>query len=64
MPYFKTYFNFLNDSNIEITSNKVENFFKRTLPKSVKKLMKSKKGVISRITLKTEIWDRTNFIEI
>jgi hypothetical protein len=64
MPYFKTYFNFLNDSNIEITSNKVENFFKKTLPKSVKKLMKNKKGVMSRATLRTEIWDRTNFIEI
>jgi len=64
LPYFKTYFNFLNDKNIEYTSNKIENFFKRTLPKSVKKLMKTKKGVKSRITLRTEIWDQSNFIKI
>jgi hypothetical protein len=64
MPYFKTFFNFLDDDNIEFTSNKLENFFKRTLPKSVKKIMKTKKGVKSRITLRTEIWDRANFIKI
>lgn len=64
MPYFKTFFNFLDDKNIECTSNKIENFFKRTLPKSVKKLMKVKKGIQSRIYLRTEIWDRENFIEI
>jgi transposase-like protein len=64
MPYFKTLFNFLDDGNIECTSNKLENFFKRTLPKNVKKIMKTKKGVKSRITLRIEIWDRANFIEI
>jgi transposase-like protein len=64
IPYFKTFLNFLNDKNIETTSNKLENFFKKTLPKSVKKLMKSKKGIKSRITLRTEIWDRNNFIKI
>ena len=64
MPYFKTFFNFLDDKNIEYTSNKLENFFKRTFPKSVKKLMKIKEGVESRIALRTEIWDSKNFIEI
>jgi len=64
MPYFKTFFNFLDDPNIEYTSNKLENFFKRTLPKSVKKLMKIKTGVKSRISLRTKIWDQTNFIKI
>jgi transposase-like protein len=64
MPYFKTFFSFLDDKNIECTSNKLENLFKRTLPKSVKKLMKSKNGVKSRIMLRTEIWDHKNFIEI
>jgi transposase-like protein len=64
MPYFKTFFNFLDDKNIESTSNKIENFFKRTLPKSVKKIMKTKNGVTSRITLRTEMWDRANFIKI
>ena len=64
MPYFNTFFGFLDDDNIEHTSNKLENFFKRTLPKSVKKIMKTHKGVKSRIALKTEIWNRSNFIEI
>ena len=53
--YFKSYFNFLDNKNIESTSNKLENFFKRTLPESVKKLMKYKKGLKSRITLRIEI---------
>ena len=64
MPYFKTFFNFLDDKNIEPTSNKIKNFFKKTLPKSVKKIMKTKNRAMSRITLKTEIWDRENFIKI
>jgi len=64
LPYFKTFFGFLDDENIECTSNKLENFFKRTLPKSVKKIMKTKNGVKSRMSLRTEIWNRTNFIEI
>ncbi|MDR0911846.1 MAG: hypothetical protein LBM96_04500 [Methanobrevibacter sp.] len=52
------------DKNIESTSNKIENFFKRTLPKSVKKLFKINKGIRGRIKLRTEIWDRENFIKI
>jgi transposase-like protein len=64
MPYFKTFFNFLDDENIAFTSNKLENFFKRTFPKSVKKLMKCKNGVKSRLMLRIEIWDQTNFIKI
>ena len=43
LPYFKTYFNFSDDKNIEFSSNKIENFFKKTILKSVKKLMKIKK---------------------
>ncbi len=37
MPYFKTFFGFLEDENIERTSNKIENAFQKTFPKSVKK---------------------------
>jgi hypothetical protein len=64
MPCFKTFFGFLDNDNIEYTSNKLENFFKRTLPKSVKRIMKTKNGVKSRIDLRIEIWDRRNFIKI
>jgi len=49
MHYFKTFFAYLEDENIERTSNKIENVFQKTFPKSVKRLMKIKRGVMSRI---------------
>jgi len=49
MPYFKTFFASIEDGNIERTSNKIENIFQKTFPKSVKRLMKIKRGVMSRI---------------
>lgn len=55
MPYFKTFFAFLEDENIERTSNKIENVFQKTFPKSVKKLMKIKRGVMSRINIRIQI---------
>jgi transposase-like protein len=55
MPYFKTFFAYLEDENIERTSNKIENVFQKTFPKSVKKLMKIKKGAMSRINIRKEI---------
>jgi hypothetical protein len=55
MPYFKTFFAFLEDENIERTSNKIENTFQKTFPKSVKRLMKIKTGVTSRINIRKEI---------
>ena len=38
MHYFKTFFAYLEDENIERTSNKIENVFQETFPKSVKKI--------------------------
>jgi hypothetical protein len=55
MPYFKTFFAYLEDENIERTSNKIENVFQKTFPKSVKKLMKIKNGAMSRISIRKEI---------
>ncbi len=55
MPYFQTYFSYLLDENIERTSNKLENTFKITFPKSIKKKMKIKKGAMSRINIRKEI---------
>jgi hypothetical protein len=54
----------IDDKNIEFTSNKLENLFKRTLPKGIKKLMKCKNDAKSRMTLRIEIWDLKNFIKI
>jgi len=53
--YFKTFFAFLEDENIERTSNKIENIFQKTLPKSVKMLMKIKNGAMLRINIRIEI---------
>jgi hypothetical protein len=55
IPYFKTFFAFLEDENIEQTSNKIENTFQKTFPQSIKKLMKIKTGVTSRINIRKEI---------
>jgi transposase-like protein len=55
MPYFKTYFSYLLDANIERTSNKLENKFQKTFPKSIKRIMKIKKGAMSRINIRKEI---------
>ena len=55
MPYFKTFFAYLEDENIERTSNKIENVFQKTFPKSIKRIMKIKKGVMSRINIRKEI---------
>jgi len=55
MPYFKTFFAYLEDENIERTSNKLENKFQKTFPKSIKRIMKIKKGAMSRINIGKEI---------
>ena len=62
MPYFKTFFAFLEDENIERTSNKLENIFQKTFPKSVKKLMKIKTGAMSRINIRKEIQNQKKVI--
>jgi len=55
MPYIKTCFSYLLDENIERTSNKLENQFQITFPKSIKRIMKIKKGAMSRINIRKEI---------
>lgn len=55
MPYFQTCFSYLLDENIERTSNKLENTFKITFLKIIKKKMKIKKGAMSRINIRKEI---------
>ncbi|MEN6292830.1 MAG: hypothetical protein ABFD07_12545 [Methanobacterium sp.] len=55
MPYFKTYFSYLLDENIKRTSNKLENQFQKTFPKNIKRIMKIKKGAMSRINIRIEI---------
>jgi hypothetical protein len=63
MPYFKTFFAFLKDENIERTSNKLVNMLHITFPQSVKKLMKIKTGAMSRINIRKEIQNQKNIFD-
>jgi hypothetical protein len=63
MPYFKTFFVFLEDKNIERTTNKLENIFQKTFPKRVKRLMKIKTGIMSRIKIRTEIQNQKQLFD-
>ena len=61
---FKTFFAFIEDGNIERTSNKIENVFQKTFPKSVKRLMKIKRGVMSRINTIIKIQTQKQLFDI
>ena len=62
MPYFKTFFAFLEDENIERTSNKLENVFQKTFSRSVKRLIKIKTGVMSRINIRIDIQNQKKLL--
>jgi len=62
MPYFNTFFGFLKDENIDYTSNKLENYFHKTMPRHIKKIIKTVDGVMARIWLRTKLWDERNGI--
>ena len=53
IPYFKNLTNYLIDSNIESTSNKLENYFHQNFNKSIKKLYKVENGILKRFDLIT-----------
>ncbi|MDR0913058.1 MAG: hypothetical protein LBM96_10710 [Methanobrevibacter sp.] len=52
MPDFKTYFYHLIDDKVDKTNNKIENYFLKTFPSHVKKIMKTFEGILSRIYLR------------
>ena len=45
--HFHRYVKHLDDENIEKTSNKVENYYRQTNPEKIKKLYKTKKGILT-----------------
>ena len=57
---FKNYVYFIENKNIECTSNKIENYFSKTMPKSIKKKFRSIQGVKSRIYLQSRRWENRN----
>jgi hypothetical protein len=52
IPEFKKLTNYLTDSKIAITSNKIENCFLKNFPKHIKKLFKTDKRILKRFNLK------------
>ena len=60
IPEFKKFTNHLEDDNIVLTSNKIENCFLKNFPKHIKKIFKSKIGILKRFDLKLMIWDENN----
>ena len=54
---FKRCINHLNDKNISKTSNQIENYFRNTLPKSIKRIYKTKKGLKDQITVQKQKWE-------
>ena len=62
IPEFKKLTNYLTDSKISITSNKIENCFLKNFPKHIKKLFKTDEGILKRFNLKLKYWDEDNAI--
>lgn len=62
IPYFKNLTYAKENRNIESTSNKIENIFQKVFPKSIKKRMKTKYGILNRFKLKLEYWNEKNKI--
>ena len=54
--YFKHYTLFLENKNIASTSNQIENYFSKTIPKSIKKIYRTFKGIKCRINIKRQRW--------
>ena len=60
VPYFKNLTHYIKNTNISRTSNKIENIFQKVFPKHIKRLMKTKTGLINRFKLKLEFWNIKN----
>ena len=56
-PRYKSFIHHLKDKRIEKTSNKIENAFQKTMPKSRKRTFKTKRGVLKRIYRRDLIWN-------
>ena len=56
-PRYKSFIYHLKDIRIEKTSNKIENAFQKTMPKSRKRTFKTKRGVLKRIYRRDLIWN-------
>lgn len=60
IPEFKKLTCGILDNKIEDTNNKIENSFLKSLPKHIKRRLKSKKGILARFSLKIDYWNTHN----
>ena len=58
--YFKHLTRHLEDSNVESTSNKLENCFLKNFNKSIKMICMSENGILKRFDLKLSNWNDDN----
>ncbi len=56
-PRYKSFIHHLKDKRIEKRSNKIENAFQKTMPKSRKRTFKTKRRVLKRIYRRDLIWN-------
>ncbi|AMK16016.1 transposase [Methanobrevibacter olleyae] len=61
--HFKRYIEYLDDENIEKTSNKVENYYRQTNPEKIKKTYKTKNGILTFLDYQMKNWTK-NHIKI
>ena len=54
--HFHRYLQHLDDENIEKTSNKVENYYRQTNPEIIKKLYKTKNGILTFLDYQMKNW--------
>lgn len=63
MPIYKKYIVFLQNEfkgKLDYTNNKIENYFRNTLPKSIKKIFRTKKGLFNFISRRKNGWVENN----
>ena len=60
IPNFERLVNYLKDENITKTTNKIENYFRTTLPKSIKRIFKTIQGLEEYTTLQRQKWEKSH----
>lgn len=56
--HFQRYIEYLDDENIEKTSNKVENYYRQTNPEKIKKTYKTKQGILTFLHYQMKKWTK------
>ncbi len=64
VPRYKSFIYHLKDNRIERTSNKIENAFQKTMPKSRKRTFKTVRGLLKRIYRRDLIWNQNRKLNL